>query len=150
MRSSSGGDFEARVGMARTRTRVCKGQPADRTDCLPPVTARDAGAARRGILDLPWHPMLFMASLVIGFWLDTVVSPHAAFRSLLIGVAGAATLTVLLAIALRSPERAGIAASGLIGLLYSKHLVESSPISRNGSRRGYSSCGRCSSLLRLP
>ncbi|MDQ4035540.1 MAG: hypothetical protein M3153_06380 [Chloroflexota bacterium] len=68
--------------------------------------------------------MLFTASLVIGFWLDTVVSPYAAFRSLLVGVAAAATVTLLLTMLLRSRDRAGIAASGLIGILYSKHLVE--------------------------
>ena len=88
------------------------------------MTDVEARGERRGVVDLPWHPVLFTASLVIGFWLDTVVSPHAAFRSLLVGVAGATTLTVLLSMLLRSRDRAGIAASGLIGLLYGKHLVE--------------------------
>jgi len=74
--------------------------------------------------EVPWHPAVFAATVVLSYWLDVVVSPHAAFRSLVVAVAGAAVLTLILWAPLRSPQRAGIAASAVIGLLFSKHLVD--------------------------
>ena len=62
--------------------------------------------------------------MVIAYWVDTVVSPHAAFRSLLVAVAAAAALTLVLWPVTRSAARAGIFVSALIGVLYSKHVVE--------------------------
>jgi hypothetical protein len=74
--------------------------------------------------EVPWHPPVLAATVVLSYWLDVVVSPHAAFRSLVVAVAGAAVLTLILWALLRSPQRAGIAATALIGLLFSKHLVD--------------------------
>jgi len=76
------------------------------------------------LADVPWHPPVFAATIVLSYWLDVVVSPHAAFRSLLVAVAGAGLLTLILSVPLRNPQRAGIVASGLIGLLFSKHVVD--------------------------
>ena len=75
-------------------------------------------------MDLPLHPPLFAATVVIAYWVDTVVSPYAAFRSLFVAVAAAAVLTVVLWAVTRKAARAGILVSALIGLLYSKHFVE--------------------------
>ena len=66
------------------------------------------GPARRSRLDLPVHPLLFAATVVIAYWVDTVVSPHAAFRSLLVAVVGAALLTGIVWLLMRNLARAGI------------------------------------------
>ena len=84
----------------------------------------DRPPARRSLLDLPFHPLLFAATVVVAYWVDTVVSPHAAFRSLLVAIGGAIILTGIAWLFTRSLPRAGIIASGFIGLLYSKHFVE--------------------------
>ncbi len=76
------------------------------------------------LADIPWHPMLFAATIVLAYWLDTVVSPHAAFRSLLVAMGGAGILTMLVWGATRRPARAGIIVTALIVLLYSRHLVD--------------------------
>lgn len=82
------------------------------------------GPTRRSRLHLPVHPPLFAATVVLAYWVDTVVSPHAAFRSLLVAVFGAALLTGIVWLFTRDFARAGIVVSTLIGLLYSKHFVE--------------------------
>ena len=79
---------------------------------------------RRSRLDLPLHPSLFAATVVVAYWIDTVVSPHAAFRSLLLATAGAALLTGIVWLLTRNLPRAAIIVSSIIGLLYSKHFVE--------------------------
>jgi hypothetical protein len=84
----------------------------------------DRPSARRPLLDLPLHPPLFAATVVVAYWVDTVVSPHAAFRSLLVAIAGAVILTGIVWLFTRSLPRAGIIVTCFIGLLYSKHFVE--------------------------
>ena len=93
--------------------------PDDET-LIPTNRPRDARAA----LHLPLHPALFAATVVLAYWLDTVVSPYAALRSLLVAVAGATLLTLVFWLVTRNLARAGIIATGLIGLLYSKHFVQ--------------------------
>ena len=70
----------------------------------------------------PIHPVLLAAALVIGFWLDTTVSPFAALRSLLIGVAAAAVVTILVWAVIRNRHVAGAVVSGLILAAYAKRL----------------------------
>ena len=84
----------------------------------------DTTPARRLPGAIPWHPVLFAATVVLAYWLDTVVSPYAAFRSLLVAVIGAGLLTLVLWALTRNGARAGVIASTFIGLLYSKHLAE--------------------------
>ncbi len=76
------------------------------------------------LADIPWHPMLFAATIVLAYWLDTVVSPHASFRSLLVAIGAAGILTMLAWVAIRRPAWAGMIVTGLIALLYSRHLVD--------------------------
>ena len=73
---------------------------------------------------LPWHPVLFAASIVIAFWLDAMVSPHAAIRSLIIAVVVVALVTLIAGLLFRSAALGGLLASGIIGLLYGKRLIE--------------------------
>jgi hypothetical protein len=70
----------------------------------------------------PIHPVLLAAALVIGFWLDTTVSPFAATRSLLIGVVGAALATAVAWANSRNRHIAGVAVTGLIVGVYAKRL----------------------------
>jgi hypothetical protein len=72
---------------------------------------------------IPWHPVLLVAVIVIGFWMDAIVSPFAAFRGLVIGLVGAALLTVVMSLVLRNRHAGGLAVTALIAVLYSKHLV---------------------------
>ena len=73
---------------------------------------------------VPWHPALFVATVVLDYWVDTAISPYPVVRSLLIGVLGAVVLTALLWAATKSRARAGVLATIIIGLLYSKFLVQ--------------------------
>jgi hypothetical protein len=74
----------------------------------------------------PWplHPPLFAAVVVIGFWFATAVSPYAVARSLFVAVVIAIALTALGALVFRSWQLGGIAASAVIGLLWSKDLID--------------------------
>jgi len=72
----------------------------------------------------PRHPLLFAATIVVTAWLDAAVSPFAAFRSLAVAVPLALVLTGLLALGLRSWALGGIAASAVIGLLWSRQLIQ--------------------------
>jgi hypothetical protein len=73
---------------------------------------------------VPWHPALFVATVVLDYWVDTAISPYPVFRSLLIGVLGAVVLTALLWAATGSRAKAGVLATVIVGLLYSKFLVQ--------------------------
>lgn len=73
---------------------------------------------------LPWHPMLFAAAIVITAWLDAAVSPYAMFRPLGIAVLLAAVLTAVAALVTRSWQLGGIVASAIVGLLWSRHLLD--------------------------
>src|SRR4029079_15238035 len=72
---------------------------------------------------IPWHPAVLVIVIILAFWMDAVVSPFAAFRSFAIGILGAAALTALLGLGLRNLHFGGVAATGIIGLLYTKRLV---------------------------
>jgi hypothetical protein len=72
---------------------------------------------------IPWHPVLLVASIVVAFWMDAVVSPQAGVRSLGIAVLGAALLTLMAGAVLRNWHAGGVAVAALIALLYTKHLV---------------------------
>jgi hypothetical protein len=71
----------------------------------------------------PWHPAVLVVVVVLAFWMDAVVSPYAAFRSLLIAVLAASLLTVLAALAFRNRHAGGVFVTGLMAILYTKHLV---------------------------
>jgi hypothetical protein len=73
--------------------------------------------------NLPWHPIVLTAVIVVGFWMDAIVSPYAAFRGLVIALVGAALFTAMMSLILRSRHAGGLAVSALIAVLYSKHLV---------------------------
>lgn len=72
---------------------------------------------------LPWHPVIFATVIVLTAWLDAAVSPFAAFRALAIAVVLAGALTAVLGLAFRSLTLGGIAASAVIGLLWSRQLI---------------------------
>jgi hypothetical protein len=80
------------------------------------------GAAR--IWTLPWHPVLLALTVVIGFWLETAVSPYAAFRSALVAVLFAVLVILVAGAVLRSLLLGGIVASALIGLAWTKQLLD--------------------------
>ena len=88
------------------------------------MNTADTPPTWRRLRGIPWHPGLFAASIVLAYWLDTVVSPYAAFRSLVVAVIGAVVLTLAFWALTRNIARGGIVASAVIGLLYSKHLAE--------------------------
>lgn len=66
---------------------------------------------------------MIVIAIVVAFWMDAVVSPYAAIRSLLVAVVGAAAVTLLASLLLRNRHAGGLAVTALIGLLYTKHLV---------------------------
>ena len=61
---------------------------------------------------------------MIGFWLDTTVSPFAAVRSLLIGIAAAAALTALIWGIVRNRHIAAAIVTGIIVAIYAKRLED--------------------------
>jgi hypothetical protein len=67
--------------------------------------------------------MLLTAAIILAFWMDAIVSPWAAFRSMAVGVLGAAMLTALVSLAVRNRHLGGLAVSAFIVVLYLKHLV---------------------------
>ena len=73
---------------------------------------------------LPLHPLLIAATIVLTAWLDAAVSPYAAFRPLAVALLVAAALTGLAALITRSWQLGGIAATALIGVLWSRQLIE--------------------------
>jgi len=72
---------------------------------------------------IPWHPVLLVVVVVLAFWMDAVVSPYAALRSLLIAMVAAALAATLASLALRNSHAGGLVVTALIGLLYTKHVV---------------------------
>lgn len=72
---------------------------------------------------IPWHPTGLAAAVVLAFWIDAGVSPYAAFRSLLIAALLAGAATVVVGAATRNRHLGGVAATAIIALLYSKHVV---------------------------
>jgi hypothetical protein len=72
---------------------------------------------------VPWHPVLLAAVIVIAFWMDAVVSPYPAIRPLVVAVVATAALTILAGLVLRNRHAGAVAVTGIIGLLYTKHLV---------------------------
>ena len=61
---------------------------------------------------LPWHPLLFAVIIVVTAWVDAAISPYPLVRPLLIAMLGAAALTVIAGLALRSAQAGGLVASG--------------------------------------
>jgi len=84
---------------------------------------------------LPWHPVLLAATIVVTAWLDAAVSPFAAFRSLAVAGLLALVLTGVLGLVLRSLTLGGMAASAVIGLIWSRQLVAT--LSEFASRMGW-------------
>ena len=72
---------------------------------------------------IPWHPVVFAATVVVSAWLDAAVSPYAALRPLLVAIAAAAVLTMLAIAVSRSRWIGGVVASAVIGVLWSRQLV---------------------------
>src|SRR6187401_3204806 len=83
----------------------------------PPTTAERAG-------QLPWHPFLFATIIVVTLWLDAAVSPYAVVRSLVVAITLAALITLIAGLLLRSTQLGGLVASGVIGLLWSRQLID--------------------------
>jgi hypothetical protein len=73
---------------------------------------------------LPWHPLLLAAAVVLTAWLEAAVSPFAAFRALAVALLIAAALTAGAALATRSWQLGGIAASAVLALLWSRQLAD--------------------------
>jgi len=67
--------------------------------------------------------VLLALAVVVGFWLETAVSPYAAARSALIAVGLAILVTLVAAAVLRSMLLGGIVTSALIGLAWTKQLL---------------------------
>jgi hypothetical protein len=73
---------------------------------------------------MPWHPLLFAAAIVLTAWFDAAISPYAAFRPLAVAIVLAALLTGVGALVTRSWQLGGIAASVVIGALWSRQLID--------------------------
>lgn len=73
---------------------------------------------------LPWHPVLFAVVVVLTAWLDAAVSPYAAMRSLVVAMVCAVIVTGIAGVLLRSAALGAIATSVMIGLLWSRQLIE--------------------------
>ena len=73
---------------------------------------------------IPWHPVVLAGTIVVSLWVEAAVSPFAAIRSLVIALGLGLALTVALGAATRSLERGAIGASLVIGLLWTRQLVE--------------------------
>jgi len=71
---------------------------------------------------VPWHSLLFAATVVLTLWFETGISPYAVARSMVVVVLLAAVLTMLAALAARSLTIGGLIATGVIGVLWSKQL----------------------------
>ncbi|HEX5013401.1 MAG TPA: hypothetical protein VFV72_04505 [Candidatus Limnocylindrales bacterium] len=63
-------------------------------------------------------------AVVVGFWLETAVSPYAAIRSALVAIGLALLVTVVAGALLRSILLGGIVATALIGLAWTKQLLD--------------------------
>lgn len=72
---------------------------------------------------VPWHPVLFAATIVVTLWLDAAVSPYAALRSLVVAVALAVALTLIAGAISRSIRVGAIVATAIIGVVWSKQLI---------------------------
>lgn len=72
---------------------------------------------------VPLYPILLAAALVIGYWLDTTVSPAGAIRALLVAVAAAAVLIVVLRPVAGSWHRAAAISAAIVLGLYAKRLA---------------------------
>lgn len=82
------------------------------------------GRGRLGWLaEVGLHPLLIVAAVVIGFWAEASVSPHAAFRSLFVGLLVTAATLVVLSIGLRSSQRAALAMLAIFAALLSKRVI---------------------------
>jgi hypothetical protein len=85
----------------------------------------DAGGTRRSRwLDWPWHPTLFAITIVVAYWLDTVVSPYAAWRAVAVAVVIGVVMTAMCAAVTRSKAVGGVLATAILVALYSKHVVD--------------------------
>jgi hypothetical protein len=73
--------------------------------------------------DLPWHPLLVGLAVVLAFWIDQPVSPYAGLRLIPGALIAMAAITGLLWLMLRNRHRAGLIATGLIVLVWSKHVL---------------------------
>jgi hypothetical protein len=83
-------------------------------------TTEEAPLTRR----LAWHPVGFAAFVVVSLWVDSAVSPFAAFRSLAIAVAAGALLWLIATLALRSAINGAFVASAVIGLMWVKQVLD--------------------------
>jgi hypothetical protein len=72
----------------------------------------------------PWHPVLFAVIIVATAWFDAAISPYAVFRPALAAILVALTLTLLGALAFRSVQLGGVAATLVIWALWSKQLLD--------------------------
>ncbi|HEX7223965.1 MAG TPA: hypothetical protein VF367_00115, partial [Candidatus Limnocylindria bacterium] len=79
--------------------------------------------AREAAPAIPWHPVVFAATMVVSAWLDAAVSPFAALRPLLVAGAAAVVLTLLAVLITRTRWIGGVVASAAIGTLWSRQLV---------------------------
>ena len=68
--------------------------------------------------------MLIALAASISFWTDTAVSPYAAARSVGAAVLVAVLLVLVFSAILRSANLGGVAATAVLTILWSKHLVE--------------------------
>lgn len=84
---------------------------------------------------IPWHPVLFATTIVVTAWLDAAVSPFAAFRTLAVAVLLALVLTGVIGLVLRSLTLGGMAASAVIGLMWSRQLIAT--LTELGGRMGW-------------
>ncbi len=82
-----------------------------------PTTTERAG-------QLAWHPFLLATTVVVTLWLDAAVSPYAVVRSLVVAITLAASITLIAGLLLRSMQLGGLVASGVIGLLWSRQLID--------------------------
>lgn len=87
------------------------------------VSVSDMRRANGDWLDVPWHTTLFAITIVLAYWLDTVVSPYAAARSVLVAAGFGIVLTIVCFAATRSASWAGVVGTGVLAVLFSKHLV---------------------------
>ncbi len=88
-----------------------------------PAPDRTRGIAGR-LTSAPWHPLLFAAVIVLSAWFDATISPYPLVRPLLVALLGAAVLTVVAALALRSALLGGFVATAIIWVLWSRNLLD--------------------------
>ncbi|HEX2767517.1 MAG TPA: hypothetical protein VHR55_12880 [Candidatus Limnocylindria bacterium] len=78
----------------------------------------------RPALDVPVHPILVAATIVVTAWLDAAVSPYAATRSLLVAFGLALVLTVIASAVARSAQVGALAATAILLALWSRVALE--------------------------